>query len=92
VPGFYTVNHAGSGGPPQPGDLQSPMATPLILDVEVGLGYTPPWARWTRFTAGYQFQGWWNMGTATATGSGGTLPGDVQFMSHTFFGRAELHW
>jgi len=93
--GVYAVNHAGSGGPPQPGDLQSPLGTPLILDAEVGLGYTPPWARWVRFSGGYQFQGWFtlgNMGASSENSTGHALPADVQFLSHTFFVRAEIHY
>jgi hypothetical protein len=91
TPGFYTVNHAATGSAPVAGGLNTNTATPMILDVEAGLGYTPPWAHWVRLSAGYQFQQWWNLGVSSIPNFP-NMPADVQFTSHAIFFRAEIHY
>lgn len=52
-----------------------------VFDFQIGLSYAPPTRRdWLRFTFGYQFEQWWNVGNA------GGSTGDVFFQGLFFRG------
>jgi len=91
IGGAYRVNHEASGGPAQPGDMNTNTGTPMILNLEVGVGYTPPWARWVRFSGGFQFQQWFDLGSSFIPSAPG-LPADVQFSTYGGFFRGEIHF
>jgi hypothetical protein len=47
--------------------VHSTQAVPMVL-FQFGLSYTPPtWVNWARFGFGYQFEYWWDVGTAGAS-------------------------
>jgi hypothetical protein len=56
-------------------DVHSSQATPM-LDFEIGLSWTPRW-RWSnwRWTFGYVFEQWWNVGTAGGSSADLTTQG-----------------
>jgi hypothetical protein len=33
-----------------------------MLSLDIGLGWTPAWSRFTRFSLGYHLEGWWDLG------------------------------
>jgi hypothetical protein len=81
LPGGASVS--GVGGPPPAAFTNT--GTPLVLNIEAGLGYTPPnWGRWVRLSAVYQFQQWWNLGIP--------LESDGQLTIHGVFFRAEIKY
>jgi hypothetical protein len=56
-----------------------------ILEVQAGLAWTPiHTARWLRFTGGYHFEQWWDVGTVGNSSADMTMQG--------FFIRSEFHF
>jgi hypothetical protein len=56
-----------------------------MFDFQLGVSYSPPQnARWLRLSFGYEFQEWWNVGSA------GGNRGNVEFQG--FFFRGEYHY
>ena len=56
-----------------------------VLGIEAGLSWTPPHSwRWLRFTGGYTFQQWWDVGTIPGSSADLTFQG--------LFLRTELHF
>jgi hypothetical protein len=56
-----------------------------ILEVQAGLAWTPiHTARWLRFTGGYHFEPWWDVGTVANSRADMTIQG--------FFIRSEFHF
>jgi hypothetical protein len=72
---------------PVSGPFYSKQINPLTLIVEAGVSYTPPGVgRWTRLTAAYHFERWWDLGNSIANVNGS----DAGFIFQGFFLRAEI--
>jgi hypothetical protein len=66
-------------------DSQSGTQAVPVLGIEAGLSWTPRYARrWLRFTGGYIFEQWWNIGTV------GGSTADLTYQG--LFLRTELHF
>jgi hypothetical protein len=46
-----------------------------MLNLLAGITYTPPQSRWLRFAFGYQFEQWWGVGDAGASGADLSIQG-----------------
>jgi hypothetical protein len=56
-----------------------------MLTYQLGFSYTPPgWVNWARFGFGYQFEYWWDVGTA---GNSRT-----DFFSNSIYFRGEINF
>jgi hypothetical protein len=59
--------------------------TAPMLMLQLGLSYTPPgWVSWARFGFGYQFEYWWDVGTAG--------PSHNDFFSNGIYFRGEINF
>jgi hypothetical protein len=62
-----------TGGAVGGADRQRTTAGVGILQVEAGLNWSPPNWRSVRFSAGYHFEQWWELGRNDNIGSAGSL-------------------
>jgi hypothetical protein len=48
---------------------------PPMLSLDIGLGWTPAWSRFSRVSIGYHLEGWWDLGEVNNSGADLTTQG-----------------